>query len=100
GAYEFQNPGSIIAYAWLQQYGLPVDGSADLADADGDGLNNWQEWLAGTDPTNAASVFKLSTPTLTGSNVTLTWSSGTNRTYSVLRATGLGAATPFLPLGT
>jgi parallel beta-helix repeat protein len=100
GAYEFQNPTSIVSYLWLQQYGLPVDGSADVADTDNDGTNNWQEWRAGTDPTDAASVLKLAKPTFTAGQVTLTWTSITNHRYFIQRATDLGAVTPFSLLQT
>jgi len=91
GAYEYQTPASIISYAWLQQYGLPMDGSADFLDSDGDGMNNWQEWIAGTNPTNAASVLALQPPAVTVTNATLTWSSVANVTYYVQRSGDLSA---------
>jgi hypothetical protein len=100
GAYEFQNPASSISYAWLQQYGLPIDGSADYADTDHDGMNNYQEWRAGTDPTNPLSVLKLLTPSATDASVTLTWQSVPTRNYYVLRSTNLGAAGSFSLLAT
>ncbi|EEF62075.1 choice-of-anchor Q domain-containing protein [Pedosphaera parvula] len=95
GAYEFRSPTSVISYAWLQQYGLAMDGSVDFADKDGDGLNNWQEWRAGTDPTNVASLLKLTQTSSTAGQVALTWTSVANRSYFVERATDLGAAVPF-----
>ena len=100
GAYEFQSPTSLLSYAWLQQYSLTNDGSADFLDPDHDGLNNWQEWRAGTDPTNAASVLSLSNPARSGSNIVVTWQSVTNRTYYLQRSLGLSAPPVFLPLAT
>ena len=47
-------PFSVISYDWLQRSRLPTDGTVNFTDTDGDGMNNWQEWIAGTSPTNAA----------------------------------------------
>jgi hypothetical protein len=95
GAYEFQSPSSILYYAWLQQYSLATDGSADYVDSDGDGLNNWQEWIAGTVPTDASSALRLLTPTRGAPGLMLTWQSVANRTYFLERATNLDAAPPY-----
>ena len=73
GAYEFQSPASMISYAWLQQFNLPINPATDTADPDGDGVNNYREWLAGSDPTNPFSFPPLLTLIPYGANVILTW---------------------------
>jgi len=73
GAYEFQAPLSQISYAWLQQYGLPINANTDSADPDGDGVDNWHEWLAGTDPTNPLSSPAQLTIIPSGPNLILMW---------------------------
>ena len=44
---------------WLAQYGLAVNDVGANADRDGDGLLNWQEYYAGTDPTNPLSCLRM-----------------------------------------
>ncbi len=97
GAYEFQSPQSALAYAWLQQYGLPTDGSADFTDLDGDGHNNWQEWRAWTDPTNSLSALRLLTPSTGTNGLLLRWQSVSGQTYFLERSTHLGAPPSFAP---
>jgi hypothetical protein len=100
GAYEFQLPASRISYAWLQQYGLTATAGVDDADPDGDGLNNWQEWRCGTDPTNALSALRLLTPVSIGTNVSLTWQSVASVSYFLERCTNLTASAIFTSLAT
>jgi hypothetical protein len=99
GAYEFQNPTSLISYAWLQEYGLPTDGSADFADPDGDGMNNWQEWRCGTNPTNSLSALRIISVLPTGTSVTVSWHSVAGINYFLERSTNLiGSAPVFTPV--
>ena len=100
GAYEFQTPTSVISYAWLQQYGLPTNGSADYTDPDGDGLNNWQEWVCGTDPTNPLSALRLVSATPAGTNVIVTWQSVAGVTYFLEWRTNLSSSSSFMLLAT
>jgi len=65
-----------------------------LADSDGDGMNNWQEWIAGTDPTDSASALRLLAPMVTSPGLLLRWSSDTNHAYFVERTSSL--ATPII----
>ena len=61
---------------------------AELDDSDGDGVPNWQEYLADTDPTNAFSCFKI----LAVSNLppwTVYFWSSTGRVYTLEGCTNL-----------
>ncbi len=75
---------------WLMQYfGHPTGEAGDLSlaqdDADGDGMTNLQEYLAGTDPRDPKSVFgvQISAVTTNGS-VVLSWGAAPGRGYQVL----------------
>ena len=61
--------------------------AGDLVDADGDGVPNWVEYLAGTDPTNPNSRLQLSiTISQTGrlqSQRTLQWLTVPGKVYEV-----------------
>jgi hypothetical protein len=96
GAYEFRGAGTGEFAAWLQHYGLALDGSADLLDCDRDGLNNWQEWIAGTCPTNALSVLKCGLPAGDGSGITVSWQSVDAKTYYLEHSTNLLSQPAFL----
>jgi len=95
GAYEYQSPSSVISYAWLQQYGLPTDGSVDYADLDGTAFDVYQDWVAGLNPTNSASVLAMLTPAATNNvhGITVTWQSVSGISYNLLRSTNLPAFT-------
>jgi hypothetical protein len=100
GSYEYQGLGSVISYAWLQQYGLPTDGSADHADLDGTGFTVYQDWVAGLNPTNALSVLVLLPPTHTNNpaGLVISWESVPSISYFLQRSTNLAAQPAFTTL--
>jgi len=76
-----------VADAWESLY-FP-GGMSATQDSDNDGLNNLQEYLCGTDPTNALSVLRfLDAPTGTGS-LCVTWCVTGGRNYQMLSVTSL-----------
>lgn len=61
-------------------------------DPDGDGLNNREEYLAGTHPNNAASALQFQPISASGGIVILQFVAVSGRTYSVLYKPALSAA--------
>jgi len=104
-AYQFE---SFRATAWVSSRALSADSkipdewkrnffgsatnalAADNADPDGDGLSNYREYLAGTNPTNAASRVQFLSPVPDGGGgVTLSWLSAPDKTYTVEYSTNV-----------
>ena len=65
-------------------------GNDPSADPDHDGVSNWAEWMAGTDPTNAASCLRLTGVVSRGTNgIAVSWQSTQGKSYRLDRATNL-----------
>lgn len=84
-------------YPWLAQHGLTNFSADAVADADGDGLLTWQEYVAGTDPTDSSSVFQITGGGVNAQGAVIRWSSVSNRFYSLSRATNLLESFSILP---
>ncbi len=84
----------LVPSDWEQQYfgGDTNYLITESSDYDADGLKDWQEYVAGTVPTNPASKFEVASPANTsGTNAVykLRWTSISNRNYSVYRSLSL-----------
>jgi hypothetical protein len=72
-----------MADAWETLYGFDTNNAADGGlDSDGDGMSNRNEYGAGTNPTNTASVLKLQMAPA-GDATALSFLAISNRTYTV-----------------
>jgi len=75
---------------WELQYFGHLTGTDPNADPDHDGMNNLAEWIAGTNPTNAASVLRLTLVSATNANnIAVSWSSVAGKNYWLERSTNL-----------
>lgn len=69
---------------WLEQYDPTEDPvAAEVADRDGDGHPAWMEYVAGTIPTDAASVLRLKCRVDAAAEPSLTFPTAAGRAYSV-----------------
>ena len=76
--------------AWqIQYFGSTTNpAAAASADPDGDGQNNLAEFIAGTDPTNSASAFRITSVTKQGTNVLVSWTMGAGKTNALQVTSG------------
>jgi hypothetical protein len=103
GGLYWGSPSMAIPFEWMEQYyGSDISAwPAVTADTDGDGMNTWQEFLAGTNPTNAASALRVQLsnassgqPTVQGAGRSLpgtylSWNTQPGLTYQVQVTTNL-----------
>ena len=86
---------------WEVEFFGSIQAAGPDQDSDGDGATNFEEWLAGTNPTNAASRFQLTlSPNLSDPlrGLVLQWPSVPNRNYTVLWSPQIGL--PFQVIAT
>lgn len=75
---------------WEAVYGLSSTNAADsTADPDGDGMSNYEEFIAGTGPTNGSSRFEVRGSRAGGVGFRLTLNTVSGRIYGVLYKTNL-----------
>ena len=86
GAYEFQGTNAMAFYGWVQHHGVVIDGTTDYDDPDHDGMNNWEEWVCGSCPTNSLRYLHLISVVPVGADVAVRWESALGRKYFVERS--------------
>jgi PKD repeat protein/endonuclease/exonuclease/phosphatase family metal-dependent hydrolase len=99
GDNNLTRPAYITALTPFQSWQLQYFGSTNCAlcgpsvDFDGDGQNNQAEFDAGTDPTNSAAFFGITSIAATGSDVRVTWQTGVGKTNALQATSGSSYAT-------
>ncbi|MFM8364009.1 MAG: hypothetical protein ACKOAS_02530, partial [Verrucomicrobiota bacterium] len=95
---NFENPdtdGDGMTDGYEALYHLTVDSNDAAVDSDSDGHSNLVEFVAGTDPKDAASHLKVSSSAFNPATreITLNWPSVPGRVYRIEHKSGLGDST-------
>ncbi|MGC3959533.1 MAG: S8 family serine peptidase [Verrucomicrobiota bacterium] len=87
-----------------EKFGALDSTRTQATDTDQDGLSDWAEFIAGTDPVNPPPPFRLTAQRLTNNLIRLAWPSVANHTYRVHASnnttTWLPASSTFAATGT
>ena len=87
----------------LAYFNHPTGQAADLSragdDADGDGMANLAEFLAGTSPLDASSVFKITGVAAASNEVEVLWTTRSNKSYQLQQTDRLGDGAVWSNLG-
>jgi hypothetical protein len=78
--------------AWETNFNFSLTLPDGLDDADGDGMKNWEEFRAGTDPTNSLSYLKVDNISVAGS-ANVSFLAISNTTYGIEYRDGVGSGT-------
>jgi alpha-glucosidase (family GH31 glycosyl hydrolase) len=89
---------------WMLAYfnhatGQAADNSLAYQDADGSGFSNLQEYLAGTDPLDPSTAFRITNISIAGDNIQVTWTTEPNKTNQLQRSSTLGTNTTWSNVG-
>jgi alpha-amylase len=86
--------------AWFgHALGQPGDLSRGGDDPDGDGASNVAEFLAGTNPLDGTSVFRISGASLTPDGLAISCLTVTNHAYQLQRSDSLGPGSTWINIG-
>jgi hypothetical protein len=91
GTYTFPDVNSNGMSDLYEQYyfGSVSSNRTRLTDTDGDGMSDYAEFIAGTDPTNAASNLRFLTSFETSNVMTMQWSAIPGRIYELQASTNM-----------
>ena len=91
GTYTFPDVNSNGMSDLYEQYyfGSVSTNRTRLTDTDGDGMTDYAEFIAGTDPTNPASNLRFLNSFITNGVITMQWSAVPGRIYEVQSSTNL-----------
>jgi len=101
---EFASAGG-VPIDWYTKYGIaPEEGESwmdvDQNDEDSDGMKNWQEFIAGTNPTNANCVLRFRGVHITETGMHIEWQGGEEARQILERSLDLTNPDPWEPIFT